>query len=113
MRWRKKRSDLVRISLFLAVFNDKITLRYTLSVSFVHVYFNIVAVYKTIEQLNILFKKCMLFSSPEPKAQGSFSDQNLSVARRRPCCRKLFTFSSFFQEPLGQFQPNLAQSILW
>ena len=28
------------------------------------------------------------------------------------CCLKLFTFSSSSPEPLGQFQPNLAQSIL-
>ena len=58
----------------------------------------------------------IFFSSPEPKAQVSFSDQNLSVVRRRcrRCCRcrKLFTFSSSSPEPLGQFQPNLAQSIL-
>ena len=60
----------------------------------------------------------LFFSSPEPKAQVSFSDQNLSVVRRRcrRCrrrrCRKLFTFSSSSPEPLGQFQPNLAQSIL-
>ena len=27
-------------------------------------------------------------------------------------CRKLFTFSSSSQEPMGQFQPNLLQSIL-
>ena len=44
-----------------------------------------------------------LFSSPEPKAQVSFSDQNLSVVRRRRCCCpyscKLFTFSSSFPEP--------------
>ena len=62
-----------------------------------------------------------LFSSPEPKAQVSFSDQNLSVVRRcrrcrrrrcRRCRRKLFTFSSSSPEPLGQFQSNLAQSIL-
>ena len=41
----------------------------------------------------------------------SFSDQNLSIVRR---CRrrKLFTFSSSSPEPLGHFQPNLAQSIL-
>ena len=53
------------------------------------------------------------FSSPEPKAQVSFSDQNLSVVRRcrRRCrrrrwrCRKLFTFSPSSPEPLGQFQP--------
>ena len=54
-----------------------------------------------------------LFSSPEPKAQVSFSDQNLSVVRRcRRCRRKLFTFSSSSPEPLDQFQPNLAQSII-
>ena len=54
----------------------------------------------------------LIISSPEPKAKVSFSDQNLSVVRR--CCRrrrKLFTFSSS-PEPLGQFQPNLAQSML-
>ena len=54
----------------------------------------------------------LVFSSPEPKAHVSFSDQNLSVVRRRCRCRKLFTFSSSSQEPLGQFQQNLAQSIL-
>ena len=52
---------------------------------------------------------------PEPKAQVSFSDQNLSVVRRR-CrrrrCRKLFTFSSSSQEPHGHIQSNLAQNIL-
>ena len=56
-----------------------------------------------------------LISSPEPKAQVSFSNQNLSVVRRRHCrrrWRKLFTFLSSSPEPLGQFQPNLAQSIL-
>ena len=38
----------------------------------------------------------------------SFSDQNLSVVRRRCRCRrrKLFTFSSSSPEPLGQFQPS-------
>ena len=60
----------------------------------------------------------MIFSSREPKAQVSFSDQNLSVVRRRCRCRrrrrcfKLSTFSSSSPEPIGQFQPNLAQSIL-
>ena len=39
--------------------------------------------------------------------QVSFFDQNLSVIRR-----KLFTLSSSSPEPLDQFQPNLAQSIL-
>ena len=46
-------------------------------------------------------------SSPEPKSQVSFSDQNLSVVRGRCrgrchpcwrrccCCRELFIFSSF------------------
>ena len=46
----------------------------------------------------------MIFSSPEPKAQMSFSDQNLSGVRRR--CRKLFPFSSSSPEQSGQFQPN-------
>ena len=61
----------------------------------------------------------VIISSPESKAQVNFSDQNLSVVRRcrrrRRCCRfrrKLFTFSSYSPEPVGQFQPNLAQSIL-
>ena len=34
-----------------------------------------------------------IFSSPELKAQVSFSDQNLSVVRRGCRCHKLFTFS--------------------
>ena len=51
----------------------------------------------------------LLFSLPEPKAQVSFSHQNLYIVRRH-CC-KLFTFSSS-PEPLCQFQPNLAQRIL-
>ena len=51
----------------------------------------------------------IFISSPEPKAQVCFSDQNLSVVHH---CRKLFTFSSSSPEPLNQFQPNLAQSIL-
>ena len=55
----------------------------------------------------------LIFSSPEPKAQVSFSDHNLSVVRRRRCsCCKFFTFSSYSPEPLGKFQPNLVQSIL-
>ena len=61
------------------------------------------------------------FSSPELKAQVSFSDQNLFVVRRRYChrhwcpsccCRKLFIISSSSPEPPGQYQPNMAQSIL-
>ena len=61
--------------------------------------------------------KGVVFSSPELKVQVSFSDQNLSIVRHRRCCcrhccRKLWTFSSSSPEPLGQFQLNLAQSIL-
>ena len=52
---------------------------------------------------------CKFFSSPEPKTQVSFSDQNLSVIHCR--CHKFFTYSSSSPEPLGQFQPKLAQSI--
>ena len=48
-----------------------------------------------------------VFSSPGLKAQVSFSD-HLSVC---PSVCKLFTFSSSCPEPLGHFQPNLAQSI--
>ena len=50
-----------------------------------------------------------LFSSPEPKAQVSFSDQNLSVVRRhhrrrrRWRCRKHFTFSSSSQNHWAYF----------
>ena len=60
-----------------------------------------------------VFKKRMflIFSSSERKAQMCFSDQHLSVVRRCQC-HKLFTFSSSSLEPLDQFQPNLAQSIL-
>ena len=50
-----------------------------------------------------------IFSSPELKAQVSFSDHlRPSVC---PSVCKLFTFSSYSPEPLGQFQPNLAHSI--
>ena len=70
----------------------------------------------------VFLKKSFIFSSPELKAQVSFSDHLSSVvclsARPSVCpsvclsfC-KLFTFSSSSPEPLGQFQPNLAQSIL-
>ena len=61
------------------------------------------------------------FSSPELKAQVSFSDHPYSVRLSvRPSVRlsvrlsvcKLFTFSTSSQQPLGQFKPNLAQSIL-
>ena len=57
----------------------------------------------------------LLFSLPEPKAQVSSSDQDLSLVRHHRyhyCCCKLFTFSSSSPEPLGQFHLYLAQSIL-
>ena len=44
----------------------------------------------------------VIFSPPELKAQVRFSDRLLSIARPSVC--KLFTFSSFSPEPLGQFQ---------
>ena len=55
-----------------------------------------------------------LFSSPELKAQVSFSDHLSSVVCLSVCLSicKLFTFSSSSPELLGQFQPNLEQSIL-
>ena len=55
-----------------------------------------------------------VFTSPEPKAQVSLFDHNLSVVRRlcRCCCFNFFTFSSSYPEQLSKFQPNLAQSIL-
>ena len=52
----------------------------------------------------------MVFSSPELKAQVSYSDHRLSVCLS--VC-KLFTFSTSSPEPLGQFQRDLAQIILW
>ena len=75
------------------------------------------------EYLNLLVPyllngKLNVFSSPEPKAQVSFSDKNLSVVVYVVVIAvvvsvgvNLFTFSSSSQEPLGQFQPNFAQSI--
>ena len=58
-----------------------------------------------------------IFSSPELKAQVSFSDRPSSVCpfvclSVCPSVCKLFTFSSSSPEPLGQCQPNLAQSTL-
>ena len=74
--------------------------------------------WNTVNSFTIIFFTSYDFNLPEPKAQVSFSDHNLSVVRRR-CprrrwcrCRKLFTFSSSSPEPLDQFQPNLAQSVL-
>ena len=50
--------------------------------------------------------------SPEQKAPMSFPGKKLSVVRCRRGYRKLFKFSSSSPEPLGQFQPDLAQNIL-
>ena len=49
-----------------------------------------------------------VFSSPELKAQMSFSDHLSSVVcpSVHPYVYKLFTFSSSSSEPLGQFLPN-------
>ena len=48
------------------------------------------------------------------KAQVSFSDHLSSVVcpSVRPCVCKLFLFSTSSPEQQGQFQPNLAQSII-
>lgn len=51
-----------------------------------------------------------LLSSPEPEAQVSFPDQDLFVVCHRHC-GKLLTLLSSSPEPLGGFQPNLAQHI--
>ena len=71
---------------------------------------------------NLFYTKVLVgdhfFSSPKLKAQVSFSDHLSSVVCLSVCLSvcsfvcKLFTFSSSSQEPLGQFQPNLAQSII-
>ena len=55
-----------------------------------------------------------LFSSPELKAQVSFSDCLLSVVCLCVCpsVNFSFTFSTFSPKPPSQFQPNLSQSIL-
>ena len=53
-------------------------------------------------------------SSPEPKAQVSFSDQNLSVVCRCHHCRrwrKLFKFSSS-PEPLAYFNQTWHKACL-
>ena len=60
----------------------------------------------------------IVFCSPELKAQVSFSDRLSSVVclsvRLSVCSSvcKRFLFSTSSQEPLGQYQPNVAQSIL-
>ena len=68
---------------------------------------------------NVIFQaSAFLFSSPEPKDQVSFSDQNLSVVRRRRfrrrCrCRKLFTFSSSFSRTTGPISTKLSKRHPW
>lgn len=57
-------------------------------------------------------KQAHFFSSCEPKAQVRFSDQDLLVVCRCGRRRKLFLFAFSFPEPLGRFQPNLANSTL-
>ena len=62
----------------------------------------------------LLYIYLSIFSSPELKAQVSISDCLSSVVCLSVCpsvC-KPFLFSTSSPEPLGQFQPNLAQSIL-
>ena len=56
----------------------------------------------------------VFYSSPEPKAQVGFLDQNLSVIRCHRCfrCRKLFTFSSSSPEP-GPISTKLGTNHLW
>ena len=55
-------------------------------------------------------QESLFFSSPELKAQFSFSDQNLLVFRRCwCCCCKISTISSSSSKSPDQFQPNLAQ----
>ena len=61
---------------------------------------------------------CVFISSPELKAQVSFSDHPSSIVCLSVCLSvrlsvcKLFTLSSSSPEPLSQFQANLAQSFL-
>ena len=53
----------------------------------------------------------VVFSSPEPKAEVSFSDHNLSVVYHCHCCFcNFFTRMSSSPELLVQFQPNLART---
>ena len=58
----------------------------------------------------LLCSTSLFISSPEPKAQESFSYKNLSFVRRRclcsSLCRKIFTFSSFLQNHLA----NISQT---
>ena len=53
------------------------------------------------------FIKIVLFSSPELKSQISFSERLLFVV-----CLIIYHIWTSSIEPLGQFQPNMVQSIL-
>lgn len=62
-----------------------------------------------------LFVIIIIFSLPEPKAQVSLSDQNLSFVFCRRC--KLFTFLSYSSKPLGgifcrQWRTNFVQIMI-
>ena len=60
-----------------------------------------------IEDIYIVFS-----SSPEPESQLSFSDRNVSGVRTS-VCRKLFTFSTSFSEPLHAKSPSLPQMLFY
>lgn len=62
----------------------------------------------------IYYYLSFFLSSPELKAQMSYSDQFMYGVCLfvYPSVCKLFTFSTFSPEPLGWFQSKLAQSIL-
>ena len=54
---------------------------------------------------------CVVFSSPEPTAQVSFSDQNLSVVRRCSWCRrKLFILTNLKNHLLQNHGANFNQT---
>ena len=54
----------------------------------------------------------MLFTSPEPKAQGTFSDPNLSVVHRRRCfCGRRPRYISFFSRITGPISTNFGTEV--
>lgn len=60
-------------------------------------------------------KKWMIFSSPKPKAQVNFSDQNVSVVYRRcpRCRRRKISHFHHLQNHLGNFDNNLHNVFFW
>lgn len=64
--------------------------------------------------INMIYTVYQLFSSPESKAQVTFSNQDLSVVcRLRDRGRRrlqLFTCSSLSPKPFGSFYSNMAKS---